>query len=514
MDNESALPPFTSERAQIIMARMKKTAVYLLLALAATSAAAQSLGLDVYLTRHAETMGNVTGDYSETNQCTFSPKGLGQVAGITAKLDGYHFDAVVVSPTWRTRQTILPYLKARGLTAEIWPELEECCCGAPGDAPPATTIPLGENVVINEEDAAHFKLRDETAAVRYAPTTEAEGMAQMRKAGELIRSRFGGSGQSVLIVTHSCSGARIIEDLLGLKLAGRFPVDNASVTHLRQEGDTFQLLALNDKPFQPEYSWKPASADIPRPGTPLVFSLAPRYFVPDAVVPSRVAWRVLDARGQVVQEDSKAIPVGAREASRVLDLAIPTEGAALGDIWTLESSVYSGETVTRQWTNRFLFPSYFPLSGAWRIHAGDEASWGASDIADADWATTSVPGGWEKDALSNYDGIAWSRFRFAVPEDVSQLWGDAPLAVVLGAVDDADETFLNGQRIGAAGEFPPAKVTAWDQPRIYEFDRSLLGATNVLAVRCSDWGGGGGIWKGPVAIGPVAELRTAAELAK
>ena len=82
----------------------------------------------------------------------------------------------------------------------------------------------------------------------------------------------------------------------------------------------------------------------------------------------------------------------------------------------------------------------------------------------------------------------------------------------MGAIDDADETFLNGQRIGATGEFPPAQVTAWDKPRLYEFDRSLLAETNVLAVRVSDWMGGGGIWKGPVAVGPAAELRTAAAL--
>jgi len=51
------------------------------------------------------------------------------------------------------------------------------------------------------------------------------------------------------------------------------------------------------------------------------------------------------------------------------------------------------------------------------------------------------------------------------------------------------------------------KETAYNAPRVYAFDSKLLSATNALAVRVSDWQGNGGIWRGPVAIGPEAELR-------
>lgn len=497
------------------MARMRRTTGFLLVLLASLSTAGHAAGLDVYLIRHAETMGNVTGDYSEQNQCTFSPRGLEQVAAVPVKLMDYHFDSIVVSPTWRTRQTILPYLQARGRTAEIWPEIEECCCGAPGDVAPAPEIPLGEKIVIGESEFAYFKLRDESATVRFAPTTEAEGLAQMQRAGDLIRSRFGGSGKTLLVVTHSCSGARIIEDLLGLKRSGRFPVDNASLTHLRQGADgSFQLVALNGQPFQPQYAWKPAAGGTPRPGNSLTFTLTPRYFVQTGPEPGRVAWRLLNAKQEVVEHGAEEFGDISRDATRVLDLSVGTDGAALGEVWTLESSAYAGETMIQQWTNRFLFPSYWPLPGAWRIRSGDDATWAAVECADDSWVQTSVPGGWEKDALPNYDGTAWYRVRFTVPEESKKLWGPAPLAILLGAVDDADEAFLNGRKIGALGEFPPAQVTAYDQPRVYEFDPALLGENNVFALRVSDWGGGGGIWKGPVAVGPAAELRTAAELAK
>ncbi len=484
---------------------------FALILLAATAPLA--FGLDVYLIRHAETMGNVTLDYSEKNQCTFSPKGLEQVAGITAKLDGLAFDEVLVSPTWRTRQTILPFLKAHKITAEICPEVEECCCDCQADTAPAPGIPPGERIVIGEDEAPYFKLRDTNTNFRFAPATEAEAVAQIRRAGELIRSRFGGTGKSILIVTHSCSGGRLISDLLGLKLNGRFGPGNAALTHLRQESHgRFILRTLNDAPFKPRYSWTLSDANRPAPGKPVTFTLSVDAFTSDDM--NRIEWRLLNAQRQVMQEGVEPIPADTRNADRILDLTLDTTGANRGDIWSLDSSIRSGTNILQQWTCDFLFPSYESLSGAWRIRSGDDPSWAAADFSHADWAETQVPGGWEKDALPAYDGTAWYRLRFTLPAAAFARWGDAPLALLMGAIDDADETFLNGVKIGAMGRFPPEQVTAFSEPRIYEFDRGLLAETNLLAVRVSDWMGGGGIWKGPVAIGPARELRAAAALGR
>lgn len=496
------------------MPRMKSPIPFSILILAAAGAT-QAAGLDVYLIRHAETMGNVTLNYTETNQCTFSRKGLTQVSGITEKLKDFSFDDVLVSPTWRTRQTILPYLKAHNVTAEICPEIEECCCNCSGDVMPAADIRLGEKIAISEGEAPYFKLRDTNAIFRFAPATEGEEGTQIRRAGNLIRSRFAGSGKSILIVTHSCTGGRLISELLGLDLNGRFSPGNAALTHLRQEADgRFRLLTLNDAPFQPEYSWKISSAGLPAPGQTLTFTLLANHFSQSGGDPSRVAWKLLNAQKQVVQEGSETIVSDAHDATHVLDLAVETSGANFGDVWMLDSALYSGTNPIRQWTYNFLFPSYESLAGAWRIRSGDNPAWAMPGLADEDWATTQVPRGWEKDALPAYDGTAWYRMHFSLPPEAFLRWSNAPLAVLMGAIDDADETFLNGKQIGAMGEFPPAKTTAWDQPRIYGFDRSLLTENNVLAVRVSDWMGDGGIWKGPVAIGPAAELRTAAKTAK
>jgi len=75
---------------------------------------AQAETLDLYYVRHAQTMANVTREYTEENQRTFSPLGEAQVDEVTEKLADLHFDVVIVSPAWRTQRTILPYLKERG----------------------------------------------------------------------------------------------------------------------------------------------------------------------------------------------------------------------------------------------------------------------------------------------------------------------------------------------------------------------------------------------------------------
>ena len=113
---------------------------------------------------------------------------------------------------------------------------------------------------------------------------------------------------------------------------------------------------------------------------------------------------------------------------------------------SLDSSIRSGTKILQQWTCDFLFPSYESLSGTWRIHSGDDPSWATADFSHADWAETQVPGGWEKDALPAYDGTAWYRLSFSLPAAAFARWGDAPLALLMGGIDDADETFLNGVR--------------------------------------------------------------------
>jgi broad specificity phosphatase PhoE len=352
-------------------------------------------------------MGNMTGIYSGNSQSVFSPKGLVQAAALPEKLKPYHFDHVLVSPAWRTQRTILPYLATNNLQAEIWPEIEEVDCGLTGDETPAASFPDGD--LIEREDTNAFQFRD-GAATRHAHSRNREQtMAQLLRAVELIQKRFGGTGNSILLVSHGCSGGRIAELLLGLKARGRFSPANTALFHIRQDGDGHAtLLTLNDA--------------------------APNFF----------------------------------------DQFILTDGP--------------GPTI----------PGFVNLAGAWKIRAGDEDR--------GDWLETRVPGGWENDALPDYDGIAWYRHEFVIDETTQTIWSNRDVVLVMGAIDDADETFLNGTKIGASGIFPPNEKTAFNKPRQYIFPAALIAPTNVLSIRVSDWMGGGGLWRAPVLLGPADGL--------
>jgi hypothetical protein len=72
--------------------------------------------------------------------------------------------------------------------------------------------------------------------------------------------------------------------------------------------------------------------------------------------------------------------------------------------------------------------------------------------------------------------------------------------ILLGKIDDADETYINGVRIGSTGRFPPVPVSAWNDQRAYRIPRRLLREKNVLAIRVYDMGLGGGITGGVLGI--------------
>ena len=119
---------------------------------------------------------------------------------------------------------------------------------------------------------------------------------------------------------------------------------------------------------------------------------------------------------------------------------------------------------------------------------------GAARAAEPDgWALHRVPGAW-KDApgvKDNYDGFAWYRCYFKAPEE----WEGGEITLHLGQIDDSDETFLNGHKVGATGSMPPQSKSAWREPREYPVPakRFRIGKWNLLAVRVHDRGGSAGI---------------------
>ncbi|HEY0661172.1 MAG TPA: sialate O-acetylesterase [Lysobacter sp.] len=118
----------------------------------------------------------------------------------------------------------------------------------------------------------------------------------------------------------------------------------------------------------------------------------------------------------------------------------------------------------------------------WPADAND-SSWKNPDLDDRDWGTLPVPALWEAAGYIGMDGVAWYRTTFELSADEAA----AGVVLGLGMIDDSDEAWVNGQRIGGL-------INRWNTPREYRIEPAALRAgLNHLAVRVTDGGGGGGI---------------------
>jgi sialate O-acetylesterase len=120
---------------------------------------------------------------------------------------------------------------------------------------------------------------------------------------------------------------------------------------------------------------------------------------------------------------------------------------------------------------------------------GEKAGWARA--GGGRWATTmQLPQLWEAAGL-DIDGAVWFRREVTVPE----AWAGRELALSLGAVDDFDVTYWNGERVGATGAETPEY---WSTARNYPVPARLVKAgRNVIAVRVFDHFGGGGFAGAP-----------------
>ena len=136
------------------------------------------------------------------------------------------------------------------------------------------------------------------------------------------------------------------------------------------------------------------------------------------------------------------------------------------------------------------------LAGTWKFAKGDDPSYASPEFDDSSWQDITVPG--DGTPFDDYDGFAWYRLDFTLPADAS----GTNLVASLGFLDDVDEAFLNGQRIGGSGTMPPAASSQWFEKRLYPVpaDAPNFGGENTLAVRLYDMNGGGGWYEGPVGI--------------
>lgn len=143
------------------------------------------------------------------------------------------------------------------------------------------------------------------------------------------------------------------------------------------------------------------------------------------------------------------------------------------------------------------------LSGTWLFRTGDDMQYAKPDYNDRDWETITVPSQWETQGHPGLDGFGWYRLHFSCNKKIA----DKELTMLLGKIDDVDEVFLNGTRIGGSGKFPPNPASEWNLQRVYPFAASLLRKDNILAIRVFDMGAPGGIIGGDFGIYTKAALK-------
>ncbi len=127
---------------------------------------------------------------------------------------------------------------------------------------------------------------------------------------------------------------------------------------------------------------------------------------------------------------------------------------------------------------------------AWRkkLDAADpglgKKPWFASALDDSDWKEMALPGFFETKGLPAYDGTVW--YRKTV--ELSDATAGKDLVLSLGAIDDMDMTWFNGQQVGGI-EVPGY----WTKPRDYKVPGKLVKAgRNTVTVRVIDHGWSGG----------------------
>ncbi len=111
------------------------------------------------------------------------------------------------------------------------------------------------------------------------------------------------------------------------------------------------------------------------------------------------------------------------------------------------------------------------------------ADWKNNGFDDSKWPQMKLPGVWEDRGFPGLDGVVWFRKSITITD------ADAGKAAVLelDKIDDADDTYVNGQRVGG--------MDKWDEPRKYNIPAGILKAgKNMIAVRVLDNQGGGGIY--------------------
>jgi hypothetical protein len=159
------------------------------------------------------------------------------------------------------------------------------------------------------------------------------------------------------------------------------------------------------------------------------------------------------------------------------------------------------------------------LEDGWKFKTGDSALYASPGFDDSSWDSINPKKLWEYQGFPNYDGFAWYRKHILITSEMktSAFFKDS-IQIILGEIDDTEETYLNGELLGQNGFLIPAGEKAIMEnftgyPDAYRILRRYVLSVNdprlkwdqenILAVRVNDHGGGGGLYGQRVEISMV-----------
>lgn len=156
-----------------------------------------------------------------------------------------------------------------------------------------------------------------------------------------------------------------------------------------------------------------------------------------------------------------------------MKIASNPKAQAESDAWFSALTAYEIPNTEAEWNN---------------LDLGDMAA-AQADFQDADWQEIALPARFDIFPMGAIDGVFWFRNTFQV-DDIS-----SDYTLHMGAIDDMDITYINGQRIGSM-----VGTGKWNVPRSYVIPTSVLvKGENTIAIRVMDTGGGGAV-DSPIAM--------------
>ncbi len=190
-----------------------------------------------------------------------------------------------------------------------------------------------------------------------------------------------------------------------------------------------------------------------------------------------------------------------QQAHDLLEAARRDDSTAVRDVAARAVWPFFKETVSirdrKDWDHdvRVVQTIPLPLTG-WRFatdpkEEGHNQKWYEPGFDDSAWAPIEIARTWE-DQGHDYDGVAWYRGSFDLPEEPEHL----AVELAFGGVDEVAWVWLNGEYAGQHD----LGTAGWDKPFTLDVTGELKwGQSNQITVRVYDSAFAGGIWK-PVEI--------------